>query len=159
MLQTESPYYQPTPQPPAPFASAVGVFPGDPSYDCVAGNDFSGCDSSWAIIMTGCQNIFVSAASIYSVSGHYRRFPVLKHVHVDERNAAANNNSQWFTTYAQTCIDSHVCQKALMLLQNNLASVRISNLITIGAKYMAVMDGKGIQATDNLNVEDHPAWS
>ncbi|KAI1810629.1 hypothetical protein GGS20DRAFT_166843 [Poronia punctata] len=24
---------------------------------------------------------------------------------------------------------------------------------------MAVMDGEGIQATDNLNVEDHPAWS
>ncbi|KAI3316936.1 glycoside hydrolase family 55 protein [Xylariaceae sp. AK1471] len=131
MLQTESPYYQPTPQPPAPFASVVGVFPGDPSYDCAAGDDFGGCDSSWAIIMTGCQNIFVSAAGIYS----------------------------WFTTYSQACIGSHVCQTALMLLQNNLAGVRISNLTTIGAKYMAVVNGKGILATDNLNVEEHPAWS
>jgi hypothetical protein len=32
LLQTESPYYQPTPPPPAPFKAAVGLFPGDPDY-------------------------------------------------------------------------------------------------------------------------------
>lgn len=31
--------------------------------------------------------------------------------------------------------------------------------MTIGAKYMAVMDGEGIPAADNLNVKIHPSWS
>jgi hypothetical protein len=66
---------------------------------------------------------------------------------------------QWFSTYAQSCIDTQQCQKALMLLKGNLANVRIQNLVTIGAKYMAVMDGKGIPAVDNLNVNVHPDWS
>jgi hypothetical protein len=46
-----------------------------------------------------------------------------------------------------------------MLLKNNFANIRIQNLVTIGAKYMAVMDGKGIPALDNLNVNKHPDWS
>ncbi len=47
----------------------------------------------------------------------------------------------------------------MVLLENNFANVRFQNLITIGAKYMAVMDGSGITAADNLNVEGHPFWS
>ncbi len=43
MLQTESPYYQPAPPPPAPFTSSVGVFPSDPTYEC--GNAFDGATS------------------------------------------------------------------------------------------------------------------
>lgn len=46
-----------------------------------------------------------------------------------------------------------------MLLKDNYANVRITNLITIGSKYMAVVNGKGILATDNLNVDVHPSWS
>jgi hypothetical protein len=46
-----------------------------------------------------------------------------------------------------------------MLLKNNFANIRIQNLVTIGAKYMAVMDGQGIPALDNLNVNMHPDWS
>jgi hypothetical protein len=46
-----------------------------------------------------------------------------------------------------------------MLLTANGPNVRLTNLITIGAKYMAVMDGKGIAAADNLNVNTHPDWS
>ncbi|KAK1590378.1 uncharacterized protein LY79DRAFT_590568 [Colletotrichum navitas] len=87
MLQTESPYYQPTPPPPAPFAAV------------------------------------------------------------------------WFSTYDQSCIDTQECQKALMLLKGNFANIRIQNLVTIGAKYMAIMDGEGIPVVDNLNVDVHPDWS
>lgn len=67
--------------------------------------------------------------------------------------------TQWFSTYTQACIDLQLCQKALMLLKNNFANIRFQNLVTIGAKYMAVMDGKGIPAIDNLNVDTHPNWS
>ncbi|KEZ41672.1 Uncharacterized protein SAPIO_CDS6833 [Scedosporium apiospermum] len=131
MIQTESPYYQPTPPPPAPFEDAVGKVVGDPSYVCQADDEFSGCDESWAVIMRECANIFVAGAGLYS----------------------------WFSTYTQECIDEHACQKALMLLDDNFSGVRFQNLITIGAKYMAIMDGVGINATDYLNVESHPRWS
>ncbi len=128
MLQTESPYFQLTPPPPAPFAAVVGDFPGDPDYTCAAGDEFSGCDESWAVIITESENIFVAGAGVYS----------------------------WFSTYAQTCIDTQKCQKTLVRLDSNYANVRVQNLITIGAKYMVAMDGKGIAAADNLNVNAHP---
>ncbi|KAH9219718.1 pectate lyase superfamily protein-domain-containing protein [Leptodontidium sp. 2 PMI_412] len=131
MLQTESPYFQPSPPPPAPFAAAIGVFAGDPDYKCIASNAFSGCDESWSTIITKSANIFIAGAGLYS----------------------------WFSSYSQSCIDTQACQKALLLLDSNFANVRIQNLITIGAKYMAVMNGKGISALENLNVATHPEWS
>jgi hypothetical protein len=66
LLQTESPYYQPTPPPPAPFKSAVGVFTGDLTYECAVRNEFSGCDESWAVIIRESQNIFIASAGLYS---------------------------------------------------------------------------------------------
>ncbi|KAK1638756.1 pectate lyase superfamily protein-domain-containing protein [Colletotrichum phormii] len=101
MIQTESPYYQPTPTPPAPFASSVGLFPGASDYSCAASDEFSGCDESWAVVMRGCEDIVIAGAGL----------------------------------------------------------VRWEHLVTIGAKYTAVMDGKGIAAKDNLNVDAHPFWS
>jgi hypothetical protein len=74
MLQTESPYFQPPPAPPAPFTAVVGVFSGDPDYICTAGNEFSGCDESWSVMIKGSENIFIAGAGIYS----------------------------WFSTYSQT---------------------------------------------------------
>ncbi|GIJ92325.1 hypothetical protein Asppvi_011306 [Aspergillus pseudoviridinutans] len=49
-LQTESPYYQPTPKPPAPFDQVVGTFDSDPTYGS-DGSDADGCDASCAVIM------------------------------------------------------------------------------------------------------------
>jgi hypothetical protein len=47
----------------------------------------------------------------------------------------------------------------LILLENNRANVRLQHLITIGAKYSLVENGKGLLAIDNLNVDTHPRWS
>lgn len=109
----------------------VGTFPGDPGYACAAGDEFSGCDESWSTIITESENIIIAGAGFYS----------------------------WFSTYSQACIDSQTCQKALIRLDSNFDNVRIMNLVTIGAKYMAVMDGRTIAAADNLNVKTHPSWS
>lgn len=73
-VQTESPYYQPTPKTPQPFEGAVGKFTGDPDYSC-PGGDLDGCDSSWAVMIRGCENIFIASAGLYS----------------------------WFSTYSQDC--------------------------------------------------------
>jgi len=83
------------------------------------------------VIIRQCSKIFVASAGLYS----------------------------WFSTYEQTCIAGQLCQKALVLLDGNHASVRFQHLITIGAKYMAVMNGAGIPAAANLNVNSHPFWS
>ncbi|OAA55282.1 Pectin lyase fold/virulence factor [Niveomyces insectorum RCEF 264] len=130
MIQSESPYYQPTPKPPAPFDKVVGKVSGDPDYSCKAGN-FSGCDESWAVVMTGCENVHVGGAGTYS----------------------------WFSTYTQDCIDSHTCQKALWYLDGNYNHNRLAHVVGIGAEYVLVADGKGVLSTDNLAVTDHPKWA
>jgi hypothetical protein len=132
MIQTESPYFQPTPRPPAPFASAVGVFSGDPTYSC-NGNDADGCDESWAVMMKGSQNIHIGSAGTYS----------------------------WFSTYAQDCIDSHNCQKSLWLIDKNSGNNRVQNIIGVGSKNILVtQDGQtAIGSMANLAVTSHPAWS
>ncbi|CAK7236236.1 hypothetical protein SBRCBS47491_009569 [Sporothrix bragantina] len=132
MLQTESPYFQPTPSPPAPFWNSVGIFPGDPTFICGHQSAaLTGCGDSWSTIIQGSQDIFIASAGVYS----------------------------WFSTYSQTCIDKQECQGALVRLTNNKANVRIQNLVTIGATNMVVMDGQGISAASNLNVNTHPFWS
>lgn len=65
LLQTESPYYQPSPPAPSPFKSNIGVFASDPKYNCTD-SEFDGCDSSWGLIIERCQDIYVSSAGIYS---------------------------------------------------------------------------------------------
>ncbi|KAL3462096.1 pectate lyase superfamily protein-domain-containing protein [Aspergillus heterothallicus] len=131
-LQTESPYYQPTPKPPAPFTDAVGIFDSDPDYTC-GGDDADGCDESWAVIMRNCQNIHIGAAGTYS----------------------------WFSTYTQDCIDDHSCQKALWYLDSNYDNNRLQHIVAIGAKNILVSasDGQAISSEDNLAVSSHPAWA
>jgi hypothetical protein len=73
MIQTKSPYYQPTPTPPAPFANDVGAFSSDPSFSCKAGE--AGCDESWAVMIRNSEDVFIAGAGLYS----------------------------WFSTYSQAC--------------------------------------------------------
>jgi hypothetical protein len=63
LIQTESPYYQPTPKPPEPFKGAVGAMPGDPPYKC--GNDET-CDASWALRILNSTDITIQGAGLYS---------------------------------------------------------------------------------------------
>ncbi|PGH35768.1 hypothetical protein GX50_01351 [[Emmonsia] crescens] len=130
MIQTESPYYQPTPKPPAPFEAAVGVFSGDPIYkNCRHGSP--GCDASWALRIIESSEIYIAGAGIYS----------------------------WFTTYTQECIATRTCQNSLIQLEGNGRGVRIHNLITIGATNMIISDGTQVPSQANLAVDYHPYWS
>ncbi|OJJ00551.1 hypothetical protein ASPVEDRAFT_128758 [Aspergillus versicolor CBS 583.65] len=130
VIQTEPPYYQPNPRPPAPFNSQVGLYDSDPAYTCRGGR-FDGCDEAWAVIITESQNINIASAGTYS----------------------------WFSSYTQDCIDHHACQEALWRLDNNYDNVRLQHIIAIGAEYILVSDGQGILSTDNLGVTAHPAWA
>ncbi|KAL4805582.1 pectate lyase superfamily protein-domain-containing protein [Aspergillus unguis] len=130
MIQTEPPYYQPNPRPPAPFGSQVGIYDSDPDYSCEGGIS-DGCDEAWAVLITESQNINIGSAGTYS----------------------------WFSSYTQDCIDQHSCQKALWRLDNNYDNVRLQNIIAIGAEYILVSDGQGVRSTDNLAITAHPAWA
>lgn len=70
MLQTESPYFQPSPHAPAPFNVQKSHFNGDPEYSCQTGGpngtDFDGCDSSWGVIVQQSQDIYIASAGVYS---------------------------------------------------------------------------------------------
>lgn len=134
-LQTESAYYQPVPEPPAPFKDAVGAFDSDPSYDCKdKGNAVAGCDESWAVIMEGTENIHIGAAGTYS----------------------------WFSSYSQECVDKRNCQKSLWYLKDNFDNNRMEQIISIGSENIFV-DASGSQTSitseDNLAVTTHPDWS
>jgi hypothetical protein len=74
MIQTESPYYQPTPLPPEPFLNAQGLLPSDLTLSCT-NSSAAGCDAAWALIIQNPENIFIAGAGLYS----------------------------WFQTYSQTC--------------------------------------------------------
>ncbi|OJD12350.1 hypothetical protein AJ78_07043 [Emergomyces pasteurianus Ep9510] len=130
MIQTETPYYQPTPMPPTPFEAAVGVFGGDPDYqNCRYG--LPGCDASWALRIIESSEIYIAGAGLYS----------------------------WFTTYSQECVDARGCQNSLVQLERNGDRVRIQNLVTIGATNMIVSGRTQVSSEDNLAVNYHPYWS
>lgn len=152
MIQTESPYYQPTPQPPAPFKDAAGVMSGDPNYDCDADDEFNGCDESWALIIRKSSKIMIAGAGMYSWFSTYAQ-------DCSKFRSHSHYSSAYVANSRPTIVDEQECQKVLMLLDENFSGVRIQQIITIGAKYMGVQDGVGVKAIDNLNVETHPRWS
>lgn len=63
MIQTEQPYYQPTPKPPDPLSDFVGVFPGDPAQKCDKNEP---CDAGWVVRIYGSSNINIQGAGLYS---------------------------------------------------------------------------------------------
>ncbi|CAG8407763.1 unnamed protein product [Penicillium salamii] len=64
MIQTESPYFQPTPPMPEPFK--LGNFPDDPDN-----GDCKTCTSSWAIRMLNSESVYILGAGIYSWFNSY----------------------------------------------------------------------------------------
>ncbi|KAH6983653.1 pectate lyase superfamily protein-domain-containing protein [Ilyonectria sp. MPI-CAGE-AT-0026] len=131
MIQTETPYYQPKPKAPAPFKKAVGAISGDPSYNQTDTKNLKGLEEPWALVIRQSAGVAIAGAGLYS----------------------------WFSCNSQSCVDKQVCQTALVLLEDNYSNVQIQNLVTIGAKDMAVRDGTAISALDNLHVKTHPHWS
>jgi hypothetical protein len=106
MIRTESPYYQSTPKPPAPFTS--GKISADPDYNtCKNSNGKSGCDSSWVVILKESSDISIAEAGLYS----------------------------WFNKYDESCVDPRTCQKSLIYMENNGPGIQFLNLVRIFALY------------------------
>jgi hypothetical protein len=89
MIQTESPYYQPSPAAPAPFTA--GLFPNDPTFsDCDTGSS-SDCAVSWALRIIDSTIIYSMGAGLYS----------------------------WFSDYDQTCLSTEDCQRRAVYISQS----------------------------------------
>lgn len=66
-VQTETPYFQPSPGATSPFT--IGQFPCDPTFeDCDPG---SSCEEAWALRILNSTNIFIHSAGFYSFFSDY----------------------------------------------------------------------------------------
>src|SRR5262249_2087142 len=63
MIQTEQPYYQPTPPPPDPYKDPIGALPGRPTFEF---SKEMPCDEGWSLRMVDSKNIKILGAGLYS---------------------------------------------------------------------------------------------
>ncbi|KAK6210577.1 hypothetical protein LQW54_006060 [Pestalotiopsis sp. IQ-011] len=124
-FQTETPYYQPTPNALVPFPVNTALHDPDFSTSCtnVAGN----CAESWGLRVVDTSNLLVYGA------GHY----------------------SFFSSYSTTCSTvaaGETCQSRIVSLEGTISNVNIYNLNTIGSLSMINRDGTSLASwSDNVN--------
>lgn len=103
-MQTESPYFQPSPAAaPEPFIP-TGIFPQDPTFaDCSTAS----CKKSWALRILKSTNIFIYSAGLYSFFGE---------------------------NYDQGCVAQENCQKRVVQASSDTQRLWLYNLFTKGAE-------------------------
>ncbi|KAH6857100.1 pectate lyase superfamily protein-domain-containing protein [Chaetomium sp. MPI-CAGE-AT-0009] len=123
LVQTEAPYFQPSPKAPAPFERGL-VFKDDPTFgECSASSQT--CAIAWALRIVDSSAVHVISGGLYT----------------------------WFRDYSQDCIASgaHDCQVGTFYIEQSY-DVWIYNLVTIGAVQMVTpLDGEPILAANNRN--------
>ncbi|KAA8650192.1 uncharacterized protein ATNIH1004_002873 [Aspergillus tanneri] len=100
MIQTESPYFQPSPPAPQPFGRSLGKFANDPDFsNCKAGDKT--CASSWAVRIIDSKSIHILGAGLYS----------------------------FFNSYSQDCLDTENCQQRAFQVEQS-SDIWLVNLVT-----------------------------
>lgn len=70
MIQTESPYYQPTPRAPKPFEASLGLFANDPLFGlCLSDR----CSVSWAVRIIDSTAVYILGTGLYSWFYNYNQ--------------------------------------------------------------------------------------
>ncbi|KAF1993092.1 glycoside hydrolase family 55 protein [Amniculicola lignicola CBS 123094] len=123
-IQTESPYFQPVPAAPAPFAPQKR-FPNDPDFskcNVTANSDSEQCRYAWGLRIVDSTDVTIHGAGLYS----------------------------FFNAYYQDCIDTHSCQERILEVTGSTGVV-IFNLFTVATVQIANgIDGsKVLQADSN----------
>ncbi|KAI0434204.1 putative exo-beta-1,3-glucanase [Xylaria sp. FL1042] len=125
MFQTETPYYQPTPDATKPFPITASINDPDFATSCsgVSGN----CAESWGLRIIDSSDFFIYGA------GHYSFF----------------NN---YDTSCSTVSAGENCQSRIVSLEN-VSNINIYGLNTIGSLSMLDRDGSSVASwEDNVNV-------
>lgn len=114
-MQTETPYYQPTPDANSPFT--IGTFPDDPSFEeC---NDRAGCAEAWALRILNSRNTFIYSAGFYSFFSSYDQ-ACIHGGHEDCQNALLQ------TSYSQGIYLYNLFTKGSVEAASPLGSVQLS---------------------------------
>ncbi|TPX18892.1 uncharacterized protein E0L32_011444 [Thyridium curvatum] len=125
-LQTETPYYQPSPLATTPFP--VNSALNDPDFSASCAGVSGTCAMAWGLRIINSQNILAYGA------GHYSFF----------------NN---YSTNCSTVKAGENCQARIISLEGSLSNVNIYNLNTIGSLSMINRDGRQLAYwQDNINV-------
>jgi glucan 1,3-beta-glucosidase len=125
-MQTETPYYQPTPAAPTPFT--VDTTYNDPDF-ATSCTSFSGnCASAWGLRVVDSSAVLVYGAGFYS----------------------------FFSDYSTTCSDSggpENCQTNIVSIEGTYDAVNIYNLNTVGTTNMLLLNGDVVAVySANINV-------
>ncbi|KIJ33935.1 glycoside hydrolase family 55 protein, partial [Sphaerobolus stellatus SS14] len=110
LIQTESPYYQPSPAPPAPFSINSAFH--DPSFP-------SGVDHAWGLYVSNSQNILIYGAGLYSFFQNYGQDCV--------NNGASNCQSQIVNIDTASSINLYSLSTVGVTFQLTIGGTPIAN--------------------------------
>ena len=148
-LQTETPYYQPVPQAPAPFSVNSNL--NDPDFASSCSGQSGNCREAWGLRSLNSQGIYLYGAGFYSFFNNYSTseyHPVacgqkflVRHLRANARTACSNNGG------------NEDCQTNMVDIEGG-SNFNAYCLSTIGASNMVVQNGgKNVVAkwSDNKN--------
>lgn len=124
-IQTETPYFQPTPNALVPFSPVASLNDPDFSASCagVSGN----CASAWGLRVINSRDVLVYGAGLYSFFDNY-------------------------STACSTFSAGQTCQQRITSIEGTASNVNIYNLNTIGTRSMINRDGAQVAwYADNVN--------
>jgi glucan 1,3-beta-glucosidase len=124
-IQTETPYYQPSPNALTPFPPVSSL--SDPDFKTSCSGQSGNCAAAWGLRVLNSKNVLVYGA------GHY----------------------SFFNNYDTTCSAQNGpenCQNQIVSIEGTVSNVRLYSLATIGSINMISRDGKTVaKAADNQN--------
>ena len=124
-LQSETPYFQPTPTANVPFPAVASL--NDPDFGVTCRNGAGKC-SAWGLRVVDSQDVLIYGAGLYSFFNNY-------------------------STTCSTVAAGENCQASIVDLQGSLSNLRIYNLNTIGSLSMIDRNGASMAWwADNVNV-------
>lgn len=126
-LQTETPYYQPSPAAPTPFT--VNTALNDPDFATSCSGQSGNCASAWGLRVLDSSNILIYGAGLYS----------------------------FFDNYSTTCSNgggAENCQTNIADIESS-TNVNIYNLNTVGTTNMLTLNG-ATMATYASNINVYP---
>lgn len=147
MLQTETPYYQPTPNAIEPFPVVTALQDPDFTSSCdgVTGN----CANSWGLRIVDSTDVFIYGAGHYSFFNNYS---------TSKSNATTlffliAFDSNHITLACSTVDAGENCQSRIVSIEGSSSNINVYALNTIGSLSMLDHDGTSVAKwQDNVNV-------
>jgi glucan 1,3-beta-glucosidase len=124
-IQTETPYYQPTPNALVPFKPVASL--NDPDFAASCAGVEGNCAAAWGLRVINSSNVLVYGAGLYSFFSDY-------------------------STACSTFSAGQTCQQRITSIEGAASNVNIYNLNTIGTREMLSRNGARVAwFADNVN--------